>query len=340
MRGLFLSMLLVCNGAIWADEAVAKTHVYKQEFQLVKENPVFENLFDEDVNHISHEFERAIHNSKHMPSIWQRLGCFMFLLYDTIVITPEMMPELYAFVESFAQKSGMPTPKIFISLNEHVFNAFAAKFINSVGGILIEQKLLNELADNQLKAVIAHELGHIKHNHINKNIALLIPSLAASLYVVNKGINCVRNYIGIDRWRYKFLEFDVADYYIRGLGVAALTLLGRGLIIGKRFEKEADQFAFESGYAADCVEAFTIMEDKIKKVDAELAATNDKLMAEKDNLTPADFSSLQQELWKATMWYRFYLWIHRNTPFESHPSNADRIAAAQAYLAAQEAAKA
>lgn len=324
MRNFILSLALLFAGYAQANKA--ETQVYRQEFEEVKENPKFVNLFDEEVNSISHDFERRIQIYKAVPSKWQRFTCWMFLANDAIVITPEMMPELYAFIEDLAQKSGMPTPTIFISLKEHVFNAFAAKFLNGKGGILIEQKMLNQLSDKELEATIAHELGHVKYNHTNKMLGLSLVSTASAYYGLYKLFRLNK-------------QPDVNLSAKEALSIFTygnlITTLVQGLVIGKRFEKQADQFACEAGHAEGIIDLMNIFEEKVKKVDAELLATNDLLIAEQANLTSSDYADLQQEYAKTHMIYRFGRWVHEKTPFESHPSNADRIAAAQAYLDAQ-----
>lgn len=324
IRNSILSLAFLFAGSALADKAEAQ--IYCQEFKEVKENPKFENLFDEDVNSISHNFERKIQIYKAVPSKWQRFTCWMFLANDTIVITPEMMPKLYAFVEDLAQKSGMPTPTIFISLKEHVFNAFAAKFLNGKGGILIEQKMLKQLSDKELEATIAHELGHVKYNHTNKILGFSLISTASAYYGLYKLFRLNKQPDANLSVREIFSIFAYGNL---------MTTLVQGLIIGKRFEKQADRFACEAGHAEGIIDLMNIFEEKVKKVDAELLATNDLLIAEQANLTPSDYAELQQEYAKTHMTYRFGRWIHEKTPFEAHPTNADRIAAAQAYLDAQ-----
>lgn len=323
MRNLLLSLALLIPGAV-RPESNSQTETYKQEFAQIKEDPNFKNLFDEDLNGISHNFERKIQIYKAVPSKWQRFTCSTFLAHDVIAITPEMMPKLYAFIENLAIESGMPTPTIFISLNGHVFNAFAAKLLNGKGGILIEQKLLNELTDVQLEAVVAHELGHIKHNHVNKMVGLSLGTTLAAGFGFYKLISYLNGG-----------KTDSNDFKLCVAGSQIITMLAQALIIGKRYEKQADQFACEAGHAPGIIELMNVFEDKVNKVDAELIATNDKLLAEKANLTPADFAELQQDLSWANKIYRFARWVHEKTPFESHPSNKDRMAAAQAYLDAQ-----
>lgn len=323
IRNFLLSVALLFSAI--AHPQAAEVITYKQELENLKENPSYKRYFDTDVNQISHQLERKMQLYKAVPSKWQRSTLFMFTGLDVIVVTPELMPNLYAFIEDVAQRAGLPTPTIFITLNEGVLNAAASKILNSMGGIIIFQKIINELSDAQLQAILAHEVGHIKHNHINKMLGLNLAAFALSGYGLYKYITYQKGNQSL----------SPGDFYACLTGANIMTALTQALVIGKRFEKQADQFAFEMGHAQGMKETMNILDGKIQKIDAELLATSDKLTAAQSELTPADYSELQQELWFAKGMYRIRRWINENTPFESHPSNADRIAAAQAYLDAQ-----
>lgn len=341
IRNILLSAALLFSGIANAQEVTApeitKTQVYKEEFEALKQDPKFKDLFDEELNGVSHQFERAIQICKAIPSRWQRFTCGVFVQFDVIAITPEMMPELYAFIASVAQKAGVSTPSIFISLNEGVFNAAAAKILGGTGGIIIFQKMLNEVPDKPLEAILAHEIGHIKGQHSNKKLALMLPALAASICVAYKGFNVLWEKTGLDKLIAESIQARILDYQLRMAALGGTMTLIYGLVIGKRFERQADQFACEAGYAQGLIEGMKIFEEKEKKFDAEILATNDKLLAAQSELTPDDFNGLQQEMMVTNWRIKFNRWIHENTPFEEHPSNADRIAAAQAYLDAQAA---
>ncbi|GMU18873.1 MAG: hypothetical protein AMXMBFR12_00650 [Candidatus Babeliales bacterium] len=345
IRNLVLAISVLFSGIANAQEITApevtKTQVYKAEFALIKENLDFKNLFDKELNLISHEFERKIHNFKYIKSEWERYLCSYFLGQDAIVITPEMMPKLYEFIENLAKKSGISTPHIFISLHKRVLNAAASKIFNSVGGIIIEQKLLNTLTDKQLEAIIAHEIGHIRGQHINKALAIMIPTIFLSWYFVNKGMNYLNDKVNADKLYIPIFGLKLSltkdiDYYLRAMGISLSAFIAHGLLIGKRFEKEADSFACEAGHAEGLIESMRIFQEKlVEKFDAELLATNDKIQAEKLNLTPQDFAELERSLWITKKLNGFVRWLQAKTPFLPHPSCADRIAAAQAYLDAQ-----
>lgn len=92
-------------------------------------------------------------------------------------ISPAEAPELHAAVERIAKESGVPKPKLYI-VNSQVPNAFAFGRGKNDAGIAIHTGLLQRLNKQEVEAVIAHEIGHIKHNDVViMTIASVIPVL-------------------------------------------------------------------------------------------------------------------------------------------------------------------
>ncbi|MEJ2781675.1 zinc metalloprotease HtpX [Stygiolobus sp. CP850M] len=84
---------------------------------------------------------------------------------------------VYEMVKRIAMASGIKPPRVFI-VNAPYPNAFA--YGNYVTGkrIGITSPLLNILSEEELAAVIGHEVGHIKHNDVEIGMAIgLIPSV-------------------------------------------------------------------------------------------------------------------------------------------------------------------
>lgn len=78
-------------------------------------------------------------------------------------VTPEQAPHIHAMVEEMSEKAGIPKPEIGIS-HVNIPNAFAYGRSKHSGHIALTAPIVNLLDDDELKAVIGHELGHIKHN--------------------------------------------------------------------------------------------------------------------------------------------------------------------------------
>lgn len=70
-------------------------------------------------------------------------------------------PELYAIVRDLAARADLPVPKLYI-IAEQAPNAFATGRNPRNGVVAVTEGLLRCLDKNEVAAVIAHELGHIK----------------------------------------------------------------------------------------------------------------------------------------------------------------------------------
>jgi heat shock protein HtpX len=77
-------------------------------------------------------------------------------------ITPAESPQLYATVRELAIRAELPMPKLYL-IPEDAPNAFATGRNPSHGIVAVTQGLLRVLDRNEVAAVIAHELGHIKN---------------------------------------------------------------------------------------------------------------------------------------------------------------------------------
>lgn len=71
-------------------------------------------------------------------------------------------PQLKAIVSSLAQKAGLPIPKIYL-IKDDSPNAFSIGHHKAKSGIVVTTGLLDTLNQDELAAVIAHELSHINH---------------------------------------------------------------------------------------------------------------------------------------------------------------------------------
>jgi heat shock protein HtpX len=77
-------------------------------------------------------------------------------------VSPVEAPELYAMVQDLAVCAGLPMPKVYV-ISEDAPNAFATGRNPSNGVVAVTEGLLRTLDRREVAAVIAHELGHIKH---------------------------------------------------------------------------------------------------------------------------------------------------------------------------------
>ena len=78
-------------------------------------------------------------------------------------LSKEEAPHIHEIVEELAMKANIPKPKIGIS-GIDIPNAFAYGRSQRSGHVCITNSLLGLLDRDELKAVLGHEIGHIKHN--------------------------------------------------------------------------------------------------------------------------------------------------------------------------------
>ena len=94
--------------------------------------------------------------------------------YGAQPVSQAEAPELHAIVANLAQRAGLPMPRIAI-IPEDTPNAFATGRNPEHAVVAVTEGIMRVLSRPELEAVIAHELGHVKHRDI------LIGSLAAVL---------------------------------------------------------------------------------------------------------------------------------------------------------------
>ena len=79
---------------------------------------------------------------------------------------------VYNLVENLCMAQGMPMPKVNI-IEDDSLNAFASGINKNTYTVSLSRGIINKLDDEELEAVIAHELSHIR----NRDVRLLIVSI-------------------------------------------------------------------------------------------------------------------------------------------------------------------
>lgn len=98
-------------------------------------------------------------------------------LYKVKPIKYEDSPRLYSIVEQLSIKSNIKMPKTGIS-NIPIPNAFAYSSPIAGSHVAVTRGLLDTLDEEEIEAVLGHELGHLKHRDVQiMMIASFLPSL-------------------------------------------------------------------------------------------------------------------------------------------------------------------
>jgi Zn-dependent protease with chaperone function len=302
--------------------------IYKNELAALKENPTYSGIFDENISSSLNSIQRDIQKYAH-TTFTQRLLLSVFFLLDPVIVTPNTMPQLYNYINSVCKSQNMRMPVIFISRKDSFFNAAASKLFMSCGGILIGQKVIVDSSDAALEGVIAHELGHIKYNHVNK--LLLITAL---VYVLFPTYICDDLF---DNYTYTIPITVNHDLRIRLAPFinSQLRSLIIGAIINKRFEKEADEFAYKILDKGDgLIEFFELLEEKDAHYEQAYLDTYTLVQENKNNVGLVNYLRLMRCYYTDRAFDyvdKAMKWLYHNTFLGAHPSHEARIATIREY---------
>src|SRR5271169_2485372 len=170
--------------------------------------------------------------------------------------------------------------------------------MGSTRRIILSDTLLERYTDDEIEAVLAHELGHHVRRHILKSIFMQVGITFVGFWLVNQVLRFVigRNWFPVLNPRL----YDFANLPLIALVVTILSFLLMPALnaISRRYEREADRYAWEN------ISGITPFISSMQK----LAAQN---LAERE---PS----------------RFVEWL-----FHSHPSIGKRIAAAETWASKQ-----
>jgi len=90
-------------------------------------------------------------------------------------------PELHRIVAELSQKAGIPKPKVGVS-QLSIPNAFAFGKTQADGRICITQGIRGLLSNDELRAVLGHEISHLKHRDMM--VITLLPVIPLICYLV------------------------------------------------------------------------------------------------------------------------------------------------------------
>ena len=113
--------------------------------------------------------------------VWSLFNIVMLAVYPTFIaplfnkFTPLTDENLKARIEALLIKCGFKSQGLFVmdgSARSSHGNAYFTGFGSSKRVVFFDT-LLNRLNEQEIEAVLAHELGHFKHHHVIKRIAML-----------------------------------------------------------------------------------------------------------------------------------------------------------------------
>jgi heat shock protein HtpX len=104
-------------------------------------------------------------------------------LYKVREVKPSDSPKLHAMVERLSAKSGIKKPKLGIA-SIPIPNAFAYGSPVAGNRVAVTTGLLDTLEEEEVEAVLGHELGHLKHRDVQ--IMMLASFLPSLVYLIGR----------------------------------------------------------------------------------------------------------------------------------------------------------
>jgi heat shock protein HtpX len=117
------------------------------------------------------------------------------MVYKVRQVEPGENPELERMLEELSFRSRIRVPKLMLSALS-IPNAFAYGSPLTGNHVALTKGLLNELEPDEIQAVVAHELGHIKHRDMQ--VMMLVSFLPSLFYILSRSF-LFRGYGSRDR---------------------------------------------------------------------------------------------------------------------------------------------
>lgn len=337
MNSFRVLMTLSCLFLVSVASAVAAdTQLYRAEYEGLKNSASYKLLVDDEASEALRGICRDIENYQEL-TFFQRIVRNAFMGLDVFAVTPRTMPKLHAYIDSMCKEQKIATPTIFVSTIKGFFNAAAQKLLTSSGAIVVGEQLLLELSDKELEAVVAHEIGHIKHNHINKMILISLAAYIPAYCLAKRYIGSnVASQIDANNI-YGDVAVKTVPLYKRILVANIAASLLTALYINKSYEKQADEFAYKTMHKGEgLIGLFKRFGKKSEARESNLVLTGAVLAENKTKIGTLGYLYLNVRYYVAKAGKRLsdvYSWLYFHTPLGAHPSNESRIKAVQEHLA-------
>jgi len=102
-------------------------------------------------------------------------------IYRAREVTKSQNPQLHEMVERLSKKSGMKAPRVMVA-EIPVPNAFAYNSPIAGSRVAVTTGLLKTLEEEEVEAVVGHELGHLKHRDVQ--VMMFVSILPAIFYFI------------------------------------------------------------------------------------------------------------------------------------------------------------
>ncbi|MEX0314353.1 MAG: M48 family metallopeptidase [Allomuricauda sp.] len=177
---------------------------------------------------------------------------FMNLFYSRLIVplfnkqTPLSEGDLKKAIEGYAQKVGFELKNIFVidgSKRSTKANAYFSGF-GKEKRITLFDTLINDLEEEEIVAVLAHEVGHYKRKHIIFNLMVSLGLMGFTLYILSLFINTPEISLAIGVSTPSF-HAGLIGFVLLYSPISEITGLAMNYL-SRKFEFQADDYAKET----------------------------------------------------------------------------------------------
>ncbi len=187
------------------------------------------------------------------------------LLYPTLIapmfnkFTPLENENLKAKIDDLLQRSGFESEGVYVvdaSKRDNRLNAYFGG-LGKTKRVVLFDTLLSKLNDNELLAVLGHELGHFKHHDIYKNIAMIGGVLFVVLYIFGHLPTSLFMELGV-----RETPAMVMILFLLLIPVFLFIFLPVISFVSRQNEYAADRYGADQTNAADLISALKKLVDE------------------------------------------------------------------------------
>ena len=155
--------------------------------------------------------------------------------------TPLEDEKLCHRLQQLADKAGIDCRNIVLlkTKSSKLANAWVAGILAKWRSVFLTDYLLEHLSSDEIEAIFAHELGHIKHRHLLKQVAWIVLGFGGHLLLARLNLFLFSFLTGIPSWLYWLLFVGVH------FGVIFLLVQFGLMRFWRQMEFEADAYAVE-----------------------------------------------------------------------------------------------
>ena len=203
--------------------------------------------------------------------LWCGFQLFMIAFYQSLIaplfnkFTPLEDESLRTRIEGLMQRVGFASKGLFVmdgSRRSAHGNAYFSGF-GAAKRIVFFDTLLSRLAPNEIEAVLAHELGHFKLNHVVKRLLVMFALSLGFLALLGWLKGQVWFYTGLGVTPLMNGSNDAMALILFMLALPSFTFLFSPLmsITSRKNEFEADAFAAKHSNSSDLISALVKLDE-------------------------------------------------------------------------------